>query len=80
VRILPKTRLRLTRVFISHALLFLALGQGRDSDRRLTAQKIYELEPDTDLIVLSACRSGGGVAIPEDPAFWADLVLLGEPD
>lgn len=133
---------------------FLALGTGRGDDGRLTAEKIYRLQLDADLVVMSACRSGGGfigiaglaralfyagarslvvslwdvadaptsrlvpafyrawlggadkasalrtaqlalirelrrgrvtvatgpVAIPEDPAFRAGFVLLGEPD
>lgn len=153
--------------FATHAIVrdsdpmssFLALGAGRGSDGRLTAEKIYGLQFDADLVVLSACRSGGGLitgdgiasfaraffyagasslvvsvwdvadaptsrlvpafyrawlggadkasalrtaqlrlirdlrsgrvtvatpagplAIPEDPAFWAGFVLLGEPD
>jgi CHAT domain-containing protein/tetratricopeptide (TPR) repeat protein len=153
--------------FATHAIVsdadplssFLALGADRDSDGKLTAQKIYRLKLDADLIVLSACRSGDGVvtgdgiaglaraffyagapslvvslwdvadaptsrlvpafyrawlrgtdkagalrsaqlalirdlrngrvkvttpageiAIPEDPAFWAGFILLGEPD
>jgi CHAT domain-containing protein len=42
---------------------FLALGtSGGDSgDGQLTADKIYGLDLDANLIVLSACRSGGGV-------------------
>ncbi|HZW75773.1 MAG TPA: CHAT domain-containing protein, partial [Caldimonas sp.] len=153
--------------FATHAIVrdadpmasFLALGRGRDGDGRLTAEKIYAMKLDTDLVVLSACRSGDGlvtgdgvaalaraffyagaasvvvsvwdvadaptshllpafyrawlggadkasalraaqlelirelragrvrtktslgqIAIPEDPAFWAGFVLLGEPD
>jgi CHAT domain-containing protein/tetratricopeptide (TPR) repeat protein len=42
---------------------FLALGTAGDDsgDGQLTADKIYELDLDASLIVLSACRSGGGV-------------------
>jgi CHAT domain-containing protein/tetratricopeptide (TPR) repeat protein len=153
--------------FATHAIVrdadpmasFLALGRSRDGDGRLTAEKIYGMKLDADLVVLSACRSGDGlvtgdgvaalaraffyagaasvvvsvwdvadaptsrllpafyrawlggadkasalrtaqlelirelragrvrtktplgeIAIPEDPAFWAGFVLLGEPD
>ena len=138
---------------------FLALGAGRDDDGKLTAEKIYGLKLDADLVVLSACRSGDGlvtgdgiaglaraffyagapslivslwdvadaptsrlvpafyrewlrgagkaralraaqlelirelraghvkvatpageIVVPEDPAFWAGFILLGEPD
>jgi CHAT domain-containing protein len=53
--------------FATHAIVhdhdpfssFLALGRG-DEDGLLTAQEIYRLRLDADLIVLSACRSGGG--------------------
>ena len=43
---------------------FLALGssgQGRGQDGRLTAQDIYSLHLHSDLVFLSACRSGLGV-------------------
>jgi CHAT domain-containing protein/tetratricopeptide (TPR) repeat protein len=153
--------------FATHAIVrdadpmasFLALGRSRGGDGRLTAEKIYGMKLDADLVVLSACRSGDGlvtgdgvaalaraffyagapsvvvsvwdvadaptsrllpafyrawlkgadkasalraaqlelirelragrvrtsspigdIAIPEDPAFWAGFVLLGEPD
>jgi CHAT domain-containing protein len=42
---------------------FLALGTGSNSDAedgRLTAQDIYGLELNADLVFLSACRSGRG--------------------
>jgi CHAT domain-containing protein/tetratricopeptide (TPR) repeat protein len=152
--------------FATHAIVrdadpmasFLALSIG-GGDGRLTAQKIYGLPLDADLVVLSACRSGdgmitgdgiaglaraffyagaasivvsvwdvvdaptsrmlptfyrawfagsdkaralrtaqlelirdlragrvvvntaaGAIAVPEDPAFWAGFVLLGEPN
>jgi CHAT domain-containing protein/tetratricopeptide (TPR) repeat protein len=41
---------------------FLALGTAGDDDGQLTADKIYGLDLDANLIVLSACRSGGGVS------------------
>lgn len=153
--------------FATHAVVndadplssFLALGVEHGGGGKLTAQKIYSLELDADLVVLSACRSGSGlvsgdgiaslaraffyagalslvvsvwdvadaptsrlvpafyrswlagsdkaaalraaqlalirdlragrvtvntpageVSIPEDPAFWAGFVLLGEPE
>ena len=57
--------------FATHAIVrdvdpwssFLALGvpAGGATDGKLTAQKIYGLSLDADLVVLSACRSGGGV-------------------
>jgi CHAT domain-containing protein len=54
--------------FATHAIVrdadpmasFLALGPG-GGDGRLTAQKIYGLPLDADLVVLSACRSGDGM-------------------
>jgi CHAT domain-containing protein len=55
--------------FATHALVldadpmasFLALGAGSGGDGRLTAEKIYGLKLDADLVVMSACRSGGGL-------------------
>ena len=57
--------------FATHAIVsdadpftsFLALGaagNGSDGDGVLTAQEIYGLKLDADVVVLSACRSGGG--------------------
>ncbi len=56
--------------FATHAIIndtnplasFLALGRPADgsSSGQLTAEKIYRLKLDADLVVLSACRSGGG--------------------
>ena len=153
--------------FATHAIVrdadplssFLALGREGAASGQLTAQKIYDLRLDANLVVLSACRSGEGVpngdgiaalaraffyagtsslivslwdiadepsnrllpafyrewlkgtdkaralraaqlqliadlragrvkvstpagdiVVPEDPAFWAGFVLLGEPD
>ena len=57
--------------FATHAIVsdadpfasFLALGAaggGTNGDGVLTAQEIYGLKLDADVVVLSACRSGGG--------------------
>ncbi|HTK30271.1 MAG TPA: CHAT domain-containing tetratricopeptide repeat protein [Vicinamibacterales bacterium] len=57
--------------FATHAIVrdrdplssFLLLGRaaGGGADGRLTARKIYGLRLDADLVVLSACRTGGGL-------------------
>jgi len=55
--------------FATHALVrdgdpmssFIALGTSGSDDGRLTAEKIYRLQLDADLVVLSACRSGAGL-------------------
>jgi CHAT domain-containing protein/tetratricopeptide (TPR) repeat protein len=57
--------------FATHAIVrdgdplssFLALGRTSDASvtGRLTAEKIYRLKLDANLVVLSACRSGEGV-------------------
>ena len=57
--------------FATHAIVrdgdplssFLALGRTTDASvtGRLTAEKIYHLNLDANLVVLSACRSGEGV-------------------
>jgi CHAT domain-containing protein/tetratricopeptide (TPR) repeat protein len=55
--------------FATHAIVrdadpmasFLALDRSKDRDGRLTARKIYGMQLDADLVVLSACRSGDGM-------------------
>ena len=55
--------------FATHAIVrdadplasFLALGRDGKASGELTAQKIYGLRLDANLVVLSACRSGEGV-------------------
>lgn len=55
--------------FATHAIVretdplssFLALGADASADGRLTSEKMYGLRLDADLVVLSACRSAGGV-------------------
>jgi CHAT domain-containing protein len=54
--------------FATHAIVrdndpfasFLALGRSDQDDGLLTAQEIYNLRLDADLVVLSACRSAAG--------------------
>jgi CHAT domain-containing protein/tetratricopeptide (TPR) repeat protein len=59
--------------FATHAVVsddhpldsFLALApeagrSGHDADGRLTAEEVYDLRLDADLVVLSACRTAGG--------------------
>jgi len=166
-KVLAATANRSVLHFATHAIVrdadplssFLALGREGAASGQLTAQKIYDLRLDANLVVLSACRSGEGVpngdgiaalaraffyagtsslivslwdiadepsnrllpafyrewlkgtdkaralraaqlqliadlragrvkvstpagdiVVPEDPAFWAGFVLLGEPD
>lgn len=166
-KVLAATANRSVLHFATHAIVrdadplssFLALGRDGAASGQLTAQKIYDLRLDANLVVLSACRSGEGVpngdgiaalaraffyagtsslivslwdiadepsnrllpafyrewlkgtdkaralraaqlqliadlragrvkvatpagdlVVPEDPAFWAGFVLLGEPD
>jgi CHAT domain-containing protein len=62
---------------------FLALGQSggeADSDGLLTAQEVYQWSLNADLIVLSACRSGGGRITGDGvAAFTRAFIYAGTP-
>lgn len=70
-RVLGTTSKRSVLHFATHALAedadplasFLALSRasGASAGGRLTAEEIYNLRLDADLVVLSACRSGGAI-------------------
>jgi CHAT domain-containing protein len=65
--------------FATHAIVrdddpfasFLAVGAAGEDDGLLTAAEIYRLRLDADLVVLSACRSGGGRVIGDGVATFA---------
>jgi CHAT domain-containing protein len=69
--------------FATHAIVrdhdpfssFLALGRAGDDDGLLTAQEIYRLRLDADLVVLSACRSAGGRVTGDGIATFARAFL-----
>jgi CHAT domain-containing protein len=75
--------------FATHAIVrdddpfssFLALaGSGADDDGLLTAQEIYKLQLDADLVVLSACRSAGGRVTGDGIATFARaFIYAGAP-
>ncbi len=75
--------------FATHAVIrddepfasFLALGKSGDQDDGLlTAQEIYRLNLDADLVVLSACRSAGGRVTGDGIATFARaFVYAGAP-
>jgi CHAT domain-containing protein/tetratricopeptide (TPR) repeat protein len=70
-RVVKATSRQTVLHFATHAIVrdgdplssFLALGRTGDASvtGRLTAEKIYRLKLDANLVVLSACRSGEGV-------------------
>jgi CHAT domain-containing protein/tetratricopeptide (TPR) repeat protein len=70
-RVVKATARQTVLHFATHAIVrdgdplssFLALGRTGDASvtGRLTAEKIYRLKLDANLVVLSACRSGEGV-------------------
>ena len=77
--------------FATHAIIsdadpfesFLALGAasgGPDDDGALTAQEIYSLKLDAEVVVLSACRSGGGRVTGDGLATFARaFIYAGAP-
>ena len=74
--------------FATHAIVsddeplssFLALAASGDDDGPLTAQEIYALHLDADLVVLSACRSGGGRVTGDGIATFARaFIYAGTP-
>jgi CHAT domain-containing protein len=75
--------------FATHAIVrdddpfssFLALARSADGDDGLlTAQEIYKLRLDADLVVLSACRSGGGRVTGDGIATFARaFIYAGAP-
>ena len=77
--------------FATHAIVhdedpfssFLALGpaaNGNAGDGLLTAQEIYGLNLDADLVVLSACRSAGGRVTGDGIATFARaFIYAGAP-
>jgi CHAT domain-containing protein/tetratricopeptide (TPR) repeat protein len=75
--------------FATHAIVrdddpfssFLALGRTPDEDDGLlTAQEIYRLHLDADLVVLSACRSAGGRVTGDGLATFARaFIYAGAP-
>ena len=74
--------------FATHAIVrgdeplssFLALAASGDDDGRLTAQEIYRLRLDADLVVLSACRSAGGRVTGDGIATFARaFIYAGAP-
>ena len=69
--------------FATHAIVrdddpfasFLALSRSGEDDGLLTAQEIYRLRLDADLVVLSACRSAGGRVTGDGIATFARAFL-----
>ena len=74
--------------FATHAIVrdddpfssFLALARSGTADGLLTAQEIYRLRLDADLVVLSACRSAGGRVTGDGIATFARaFIYAGAP-
>ena len=74
--------------FATHAIVrdddpfssFLALARSENDDGLLTAQEIYRLRLDADLVVLSACRSAGGRVTGDGIATFARaFIYAGAP-
>jgi CHAT domain-containing protein len=75
--------------FATHAIVrddapndsYLAFGPGGDSTTGLlTARDVYDLRLNTDLVVLSACRSGGGDVTGDGVATFARaFIYAGTP-
>jgi CHAT domain-containing protein len=74
--------------FATHAIVrdddpfssFLALTRSGEDDGLLTAQEIYRLRLDADLVVLSACRSAGGRVTGDGIATFARaFIYAGAP-
>ena len=86
--VLQATAGRAVLHFATHAIVrgdeplssFLALAASGDDDGRLTAQEIYRLRLDADLVVLSACRSAGGRVTGDGIATFARaFIYAGAP-
>jgi CHAT domain-containing protein/Tfp pilus assembly protein PilF len=56
-------------------LAFSRDGDGAEADGWLTAEDIYRLRLDADLVVLSACRSGGGRVLGDGTSTFARAFL-----
>jgi CHAT domain-containing protein/tetratricopeptide (TPR) repeat protein len=87
-RVLQAAAGRAVLHFATHAIVradeplasFLALTASDGDDGRLTAQEIYRLRLDADLVVLSACRSAGGRVAGDGIATFARaFIYAGAP-
>jgi tetratricopeptide (TPR) repeat protein len=61
------------------SFLALAPDASAGADGRLTAREIYELTLESDLVVLSACQSGGSVTADGIAAFARAFIHAGAP-
>jgi hypothetical protein len=61
------------------SFLALAPDAGAGADGRLTAREIYDLTLESDLVVLSACQSGGSVTADGVAAFARAFIHAGAP-